>query len=1043
MSAPDQASPAWSVLPSTEELLARHRQVVARTPSKTATSTTGCTRSASLEHKKETAGFGQELAAHYVLLRQQRDEQAVAAEVTRTPTQAQRYERKAILFEAQRAEEEHKSKAKSGDADGAQLCLQNAPHLDFFSDQGASRATCDSLRADFVRAEELHVSGSAACDVRLQEMDRSQRGSLFCKKGESEKVASIDEILQTIADEQKKKAAAAEAAHAVRVLQKQNEKFFVAVETGRAKEAAKTQASLKKVVLRWKALELKLPFQLWLSKVDEIQRFEQIAGKVIRRWQNMTLILSFAAWTRIAADGARLKQATLLIIRRWDNICTAAPFRTWARAVEETVRLRGAAAMVLRRWNNLILVRPFEAWATMLVKPDRGGEQWEETETENHAKKPSEPASSDMISSSPNPRYRNAGDELLTSNLMDSTHYCWVDGEIGEEQNDMESSSVSRTLDACATKLRTVYCETCAHLSQAATACQNCEHVRELHFGQHFHDGAELTKVEQELLESKQTIFAGAKKAEKSDKTKTETRCEKLWIDEEREKEAKLFERTQRKQAETARQILLEKEEQLRVDEARRLQEQMRAERDWEEKRAKFKFMQSQRERDYAQRRDEFLKSRKLEKSLDYAQSYVVGCRGSLTQGLQTHGLVSLSHSSRADLQPERSLASAPPLSSGSPPYPESNSKRMYMLDSQMEPHHDQQSSTGSRNSIGDNIDGRCSQRRVAAAPSNMSISNTSHPKVTRFDAQVLQSRGLSSYSISSHRQDEKGQGGGHGIQQTFSKLDRANSIMERLLNAHLIGDPALTGMRAMRKTQLKIDYAAACEQPVSLDVRNRVRPIGPSQPQAVAERLKLAELCRYVTSVLERNPGGCVGWFLSLDSDADGEVSTQDLVERLQQLPCALSEQQALEFVAGVMWRGRDIAGESRHPRRVQLSELWIALNIPDNLYLQTNGVIRDSSAIKHTSNFCPSSRAQANESLAWFHPKVGHCSMDGNSHLRAVASCDKVYEDSMPGMTHDEFHREVRSMSELAARALSGVLQRQATLLHDIRKAKNNLCG
>ena len=72
MSAPDKESPAWSVLPSTEELLARHRQVVARTPSMTATSSTGCTRSASLEHKKETAGFGQELAAHYVLLRQQR-----------------------------------------------------------------------------------------------------------------------------------------------------------------------------------------------------------------------------------------------------------------------------------------------------------------------------------------------------------------------------------------------------------------------------------------------------------------------------------------------------------------------------------------------------------------------------------------------------------------------------------------------------------------------------------------------------------------------------------------------------------------------------------------------------------------------------------------------------------------------------------------------------------------------------------------------------------------------------------------------------------
>ena len=699
--------------------------------------------------------------------------------------------------------------------------------------------------------------------------------------------------------------------------------------------------------------------------------------------------------------------------------------------------------MVLRRWNNLILVRPFEAWATMLVKPDGGGEQWEETETENHAEKPSKPASSDMISSSPNPRYRSAGDELLTC-LVDSTHNCWVDGEIGEEQNDMESSPVSRTLDACATKLRTVYCETCAHLSQAATACQNCEHVRELHFGRHFHDGAELTKVELDLLELKQSIFAGTKKAEKSEKTETETKCEKLWIHEEREKAAKNFERTQRKQAERARQILLDKEEQLRVHEARRLQEKMRAEREWEEKRAKFKLMQTQRERDYAQRRDEFLESRKLEKSLDYAQSYFVGCRGSLTQCLQTHGLLSLSHSSRADLQPERSLAPAPPLSPAPPLCSESNSKRMYVSDSQIEPHHDHQTSTGSRNSIAENIDGRCSKRRVAPAPSNMSISKMSHPKVTLFDAQVLQNRGLSSYSISSHRhQDEKEQGGGHGIQQTFSKLDRANSIMERLLNAHLIGDPALTGMRAMRKTQLKIDYAAACEQPVSFDVCNGVRPIGPSQSQAMAKRLKLAELFRYVASVLERNPGGCVGWFLSLDSDADGEVSTQDLVERLQQLPCALSEQQALEFVAGVMWRGRDIAGESRHPRRVQLSELWIALNIPDNLYLQTNGVIRDSSAIKHTSNFCPSSRAQANESLAWFHPKVGHCSMDGNSHLRADASCDKVYEDSMPGMTHDEFHREVRSMSELAARALSGVLQRQATLLHDIRKAKNNLCG
>jgi len=65
----------------------------------------------------------------------------------------------------------------------------------------------------------------------------------------------------------------------------------------------------------------------------------------------------------------------------------------------------------------------------------------------------------------------------------------------------------------------------------------------------------------------------------------------------------------------------------------------------------------------------------------------------------------------------------------------------------------------------------------------------------------------------------------------------------------------------------------------------------------------------------------GSVGWFLELDSDCDGFVAPQRLIEAVLMLPCRLTTDSALEFVASIP--------HTKWENLVSLSELWATLEV------------------------------------------------------------------------------------------------------------------
>ena len=63
------------------------------------------------------------------------------------------------------------------------------------------------------------------------------------------------------------------------------------------------------------------------------------------------------------------------------------------------------------------------------------------------------------------------------------------------------------------------------------------------------------------------------------------------------------------------------------------------------------------------------------------------------------------------------------------------------------------------------------------------------------------------------------------------------------------------------------------------------------------------------------------MGWFLELDSDCDGFVARQRLIEAVLMLPCRLTTDSALEFVASIP--------HTNWENLVSLSELWATLEV------------------------------------------------------------------------------------------------------------------
>jgi hypothetical protein len=204
-------------------------------------------------------------------------------------------------------------------------------------------------------------------------------------------------------------------------------------------------------------------------------------------------------------------------------------------------------------------------------------------------------------------------------------------------------------------------------------------------------------------------------------------------------------------------------------------------------------------------------------------------------------------------------------------------------------------------------------------------------------------------------------------MQNIYSGLEEANSILERFCNRHVNGaaESAIASHHATQwrqhvEQQLSDNEDAAL--PVILDAfspnhsRTWSEDDDPEHPsyssaplivdlygshstspdgnrrEARQTRRRRNRMLRAphvmcavnsaVLAALNARPQGCVGWFMELDKDCDGFVSPQHMIDAVLLLPCRLSSDQALEFVASIPNTESD---------NITLSSLWIALQCPD----------------------------------------------------------------------------------------------------------------
>ena len=117
--------------------------------------------------------------------------------------------------------------------------------------------------------------------------------------------------------------------------------------------------------------------------------------------------------------------------------------------------------------------------------------------------------------------------------------------------------------------------------------------------------------------------------------------------------------------------------------------------------------------------------------------------------------------------------------------------------------------------------------------------------------------------------------------------------------------------------------YASTDHMPASSDIKRREAVQTSRRRKFVPRALHvMSAVSSTVLAAVNTRPQGCVGWFMELDRDCDGFVSPQQMIDAVLLLPCRLSSESALEFVASIPNTESD---------DITLSSLWIALQCPD----------------------------------------------------------------------------------------------------------------
>jgi hypothetical protein len=154
----------------------------------------------------------------------------------------------------------------------------------------------------------------------------------------------------------------------------------------------------------------------------------------------------------------------------------------------------------------------------------------------------------------------------------------------------------------------------------------------------------------------------------------------------------------------------------------------------------------------------------------------------------------------------------------------------------------------------------------------------------------------------------------------------------------------------------------------------------------------------------LRSQAGGCVGWFLQICGD-DGCLSAQDAVDELRR-SCNLSTHDVLELVRSLC--------DPFPPHLIRLSTLWAVLCCPH---------FEDSPATGMVGGDIASTQAEVHlDDL----DSVWEAIEEGDWN----AQDEGLYLRRNPGMTREEFDREIIRLSKSAADKLDSILDSQEEL-------------
>ena len=125
------------------------------------------------------------------------------------------------------------------------------------------------------------------------------------------------------------------------------------------------RAALRKIVTRWRKLQLAAPFNDWVDWTHETRGARVMLAKFVHRMRVVYASAAFARW-RESWVTLRWQRKTLARAERYFRRAASASvtkaFNTWAETVVEDKRRRHALDKIVRRWRRLSLSAPFDDW---------------------------------------------------------------------------------------------------------------------------------------------------------------------------------------------------------------------------------------------------------------------------------------------------------------------------------------------------------------------------------------------------------------------------------------------------------------------------------------------------------------------------------------------------------------------------------------------------------------------------------------------------------------------------------------------------------